>query len=91
MMVGVSVDQRLVDNVMSSTGLGRAEAERVIEDVIAFHAEPVASFVCRRHRELKMYGAKNPEIFVRLRAELAGRVVAAPELSERQIRRLVYG
>jgi len=63
----------------------------VIEDVVAFHAEPVEEFVLRRHAQLKTYGAKNPEIFARIAAELETRVVAAPRLSERQLRRLVYG
>ena len=62
-----------------------------MEDVLAFHAEPVEDYVRRRHAELKTYGVRNPEIFARLAEELAHRVVAAPELSERQLRRIVYG
>ena len=63
----------------------------MIEDVVAFHAEPVEEFVRRRHAHLKTYGARNPEIFARIADELAERVVAAPPLTERQLRRLVYG
>jgi hypothetical protein len=85
------VDQRLVKHVMAGTGLTAAEAARVVEDVIAFLAEPVEDVVRRRHAELKNQGAKNDEIFARLREELADRVVAAPDLSERQLRRIVYG
>ena len=48
-------------------------------------------YVRLRHASLKTYGAKNPEIFLRIAEELAERVVAAPELSERQLRRIVYG
>ena len=81
----------LVARVVASTGLTEAEAARVIADVVAFHAEPVDEYVRRRHAELKTYGAKNPEIFARIGAELADRVVAAPTLTERQLRRLVYG
>jgi len=84
-------DPDLVDRIATSTGLSPAEAARVVGDVIAFHAEAVEDYVRRRHAELKTYGAKNPEIFARIAEELAGRVVAAPELSERQLRRLVYG
>jgi hypothetical protein len=87
----MSVDQRLLSHVMAGTGLSTAEATRVIEDVIAFHREPVEDVVRRRHAELKTYGAKNADIFTRLQAELAERVVAAPPLSERQLRRLIYG
>jgi hypothetical protein len=51
----------------------------------------VEDYVRRRHAHLKTYGARNDEIFARIAEELAGRVVAAPALTERQLRRLVYG
>ena len=84
-------DSALVDHLVATTGLSGAEAVRVIEDVLAFHAEPAEDYVRRRHGELQTYGAKNPEIFARISAELATRLVAAPRLTERQLRRLVYG
>jgi len=87
----VSVDQRLLDHVVASTGLPASEAARLVEDVLAFHDEGVEQWVRRRHAELKTYGAKNEQIFPRLREELRGRVVAAPDLSERQLRRVIYG
>lgn len=78
-------------HVVATTGLSTAEAARVVEDVVAFHAEPVEEFVRRRHAALKTYGARNEEIFARLADELAQRVVAPPKLTERQLRRIVYG
>ena len=56
----------------------------MVEDVLAFHREPVEDYVRRRHADLKTHGARNPEIFAHLAEELAHRVVAAPGLSERQ-------
>lgn len=85
------IDRELVDHVVASTGLTASEAERLVQDVVAFHAEPVADYVRRRHAVLKTYGARNPEIFARIGEELAARVVAAPALTERQLRRIVYG
>lgn len=85
------IDPELVERLVASTGLTPAEAARVAEDVVAYHAEPVEEYVRRRHAQLKTYGAKNAEIFARIAAELADRVVAAPALTERQLRRLVYG
>ena len=85
------VDADLLAHVVATTGLTPAVALRVVEDVLAFHAEPVADYVRRRHAHLRTYGARNPEIFARISEELAHRVVAAPRLSERQLRRLVYG
>ena len=90
-VVPVAPDPQLVARIAASTGLSAGEAARVIEDVVAFHAEPVEDYVRRRHAHLKTYGARNPEIFARIAEELAARVVAAPELSERQLRRIVYG
>ncbi|MDO9456222.1 hypothetical protein [Nocardioides sp.] len=84
-------DQSLVTHLVASTGLTEAEAARVVEDVVSFHAETVGAYVRRRHGELKTYGHKNPEIFARIADELTSRVVAAPPLTERQLRRLVYG
>jgi len=89
--VPVAPDPELVTRIAASTGLSAAEAARVIEDVVAFHAEPVEQYVRRRHAHLKTYGARNAEIFSRIAQELPTRVVAAPELSERQLRRIVYG
>lgn len=87
----MGADPELVERVVASTGLTAAEASRLIEDVVAFHAEPVEEYVRRRHAHLKAYGARNAEIFTRIAAELGDRVVAAPALTERQLRRIVYG
>lgn len=87
----MTVDRELLRHVVAGTGLTEAEAVRLVEDVVAFHAEPVEDYVRRRHTELKTYGARNAEIFARLATELADRVVAAPRLTERQLRRIIYG
>ena len=90
-MEGVPADPALVMRLVETTGLTPGEAARVVEDVVAFYAEPAEDYVRRRHAHLKTYGAKNDEIFARLAEELADRVVAAPRLTERQLRRIVYG
>ena len=87
----ITPDPALVAHLVAGTGLTATEAARVVQDVLAFHAEPIEDYVRRRHAELKTHGARNDEIFARLAEELAHRVVAAPRLSERQLRRLVYG
>jgi len=87
----VRVERELVAHLAATTGLSEPEAARVVEDVVAFLAEPVEDYVRRRHAELRTFGAKNPQIFAQIAEELAGRVVAAPDLTERQLRRIVYG
>ena len=84
-------DQDLVDRVADSTGLTPAEAARVVEDVLAWYREPVEEYVRRRHAYHRLYGKRNPEIFELIADELADRLVAAPPLSQRQLRRIIYG
>lgn len=87
----MTADPALVEHVSTSTGLPAQVAARVVEDVLAFHDEPVADYVRRRHTHLRTQGARNAEIFARIAEELAARPFAAPPLTERQLRRLVYG
>jgi hypothetical protein len=81
----------LIDHLVRSTALRRGEAARVVLDVLAFFDETTEDFVRRRHREMQSGGAVNTEIFARIAAELPHRAVAPPELSLRQLRRIVYG
>ncbi|MDX2170560.1 MAG: hypothetical protein SF182_26035 [Deltaproteobacteria bacterium] len=83
--------EALVGHLERTTRLNRAEAERVVAEVLAYFCEPLEGFVARRHAELQAEELKNPEIFARILAELRARRFAAPPLSERQIRRMVYG
>ncbi|MDV3221066.1 hypothetical protein [Intrasporangium sp.] len=84
-------DPELITRISESSGLTEAEAARVIGDVLAHYAEPLEDYVRRRHAHLQTYGARNAEIFRILQHELVGRPVAAPTLTERQLRRIVYG
>ncbi len=80
----------LVNHLVRSSPLGRGEAARAVLDVLAYFEESAEEFV-RRHRELQWAGLRNPDIFERIGAELPHRAVAPPELSPRQLRRIVYG
>ncbi len=83
--------QDLVSNLAASTGLPQATAVRVIADVTAYFSETIEEFVRRRHGELQRRQRKNEEIWPLITAELAQRRFTAPGLTERQLRRLVYG
>ncbi|MFF1375938.1 hypothetical protein [Streptomyces kanamyceticus] len=81
----------LVDHLTRSTPLQRGEALRVIQDVLAYFDETTEAFVRRRHRELQGQGLLNAAIFQQISADLEYRAVAPPELTLRQLRRIVYG
>lgn len=85
------VHEDLIDHLTRTTALPRNEAVRVVLDVLAYFDETTEDYVRRRHRELKSGGLVNADIFERIAAELPHRAVAPPELSLRQIRRIVYG
>jgi hypothetical protein len=81
----------LARHVAASTGLTEATAARVVADVAAYFGETVEEFVRRRHEELRRRQLKNDQIWPAIAAEVTARRFAAPELSERQLRRIVYG
>lgn len=85
------MSDELVEHLCKITRLDRSEAKRVIEEVVAFYQESPESFVSRRHRELQLGGYSNSQIYTLLKLELGMRCFAAPALSERQIRRMIYG
>jgi hypothetical protein len=81
----------LTEYLERSSRLSAGEAARVIDDVLGYLNETVDEFVRRRHRALQSDGLANAEIYARIGAELAQLRFRAPALSERQIRRMVYG
>ena len=83
--------QDLARYLAASTGLPQSTAIRVIADVTTYFSETIEEFVRRRHAELQRTQRKNDEIWPVIAAELSQRRFAAPGLSERQLRRLVYG
>ena len=84
-------DAQLVERIVASTDLSPAEANRVVEDVLAWYREPLLDFVRRRHGELQRLGTRNVEIYRLLADEVRRRPFAVPEISERQLRRYIYG
>jgi hypothetical protein len=94
MMSSVSGQQPpvdLVEYLMSTCPLSRAEATRVVADVLGYFSEPAADYVRRRHRELKARGLTNDLAFAQIAAEIPHRRYSPPEFSLRQLRRIVYG
>jgi hypothetical protein len=81
----------LLDQLERTTQLPRGVLARVVGEVIEFQGETIDAFVRRRHRELQREGLGNEIIWSRISTELAERRFRAPTLTERQLRRLVYG
>ena len=80
----------LLDHLEQS-GIARGVASRVVEEVVAYFSETTEEFVRRRHRELQRAGLVNSQSLALIARELVARRVAGPALSERQVRRIIYG
>jgi hypothetical protein len=81
----------LLDHLVRNSMLERREAQQIVGEVLAYFDETAEAFVKRRHGELQKRGMANPEIFTEISGELRWWRVAAPTLSQRQIRRIIYG
>jgi hypothetical protein len=83
--------QDLVRHVARSTGLDEATAARVVADVAAYFGQTVEEYVIMRHAGLKNRNRKNDDIWPLISGELKIRRFKAEDLTERQLRRMVYG
>ena len=81
----------LLDHLVRTVGMPRSEARRIVEEVVSFYGETPEAFVVRRHRELQAEGMRNRAIYTRVAAEMEGWRFRVRRLTERQIRRIVYG
>lgn len=90
-MAGESGQEELIAHLAGITRLTNSEIAKILAEALAYFSESVEQFVARRHAELQADGLRNEAIFPRLAAELRARRFAAPELTDRQLRRLVYG
>lgn len=83
--------EELISHLTRLTALSASDAVRVVDEIFDYYREPVDAFVARRHLELQAEGWQNARIFRRIQSELSQLRFPAPVLSERQIRRIIYG
>jgi hypothetical protein len=81
----------LVEYLARSSRLSPQEAMRLVNEVLAFMSEMPEDFIRRRHLALQAQGLSNRDIYLQIAKELEARRFRAPEYSERQIRRIIYG
>jgi len=84
--------QPLLDHLCNTSPLQLDEAQKLVAEVIAYFSETAEAWVLRRHGELKQEeGLSNAQIYARIEHELPGTVFVSRALSQRQIRRIIYG
>jgi hypothetical protein len=91
-MIDKSNLQPLLDHLCNTSPLDLDEAQKLVTEVIAYFSETTEAWVLRRHSELKQEeGLSNAQIYSRIEHELPGTVFVSRALSQRQIRRIIYG
>jgi hypothetical protein len=87
----MNLDEDLLTHLRAVTGLDRPRAAKMLDEIRAWYSADLPTWVRRRHGELQRQGLRNREIFPRLQKEARGILVRPDPLSERQIRRIIYG
>ena len=81
----------LIEHLSKLTALSEAQSQQVVVEVLAYFNEDIESYVRRRHHELQQQGLSNARIFSSIQDELTNRLFPAEKISERRIRRMIYG
>jgi len=71
--------------------LDQTQASKIHDELLSFYSETVKEYVQRRHSELQEGGMANADTYQQIQQELDSRRFAADILSQRQIRRIIYG
>ncbi len=71
--------------------LSERELDKLVDELRDHWSETREQYVLRRHRELQRDGVPNRAIYGILRREIRDRRFAPRPMTERQVRRLIYG
>ncbi len=83
--------ETLLEHLHAVTGLEKATVAKIVAEIHAWYGQPLADWLRSRHAELQRQGLRNREIFPILQAEATEILIRPPALTERQIRRAIYG
>ncbi|MCK4303125.1 MAG: hypothetical protein KAY24_02705 [Candidatus Eisenbacteria sp.] len=84
-------DSELLQHLQTVTGQGEPLLAKILEEIQSWYTRDLSTWIRDRHRELQRHGFRNREIYPRLRDESQRILVHPGPLTERQIRRIIYG
>lgn len=67
------------------------DIDKLYEELISFFSDTQEKFITKRHRELQNEGYKNKDIYIILIGEIKHHLFKGKDLSERQVKRIIYG
>ncbi len=83
--------ESLIRHLSSTCNVAESVLERIVEEIEGSQNETVEEYVRLRHLELQRQGIPNDTAYRVIMRELPSRRFRAPELSARQVRRIIYG
>ena len=90
-MAKITIDDQFKNHLLSSYPINEDLLDHLLEDLGEYFLTGVKEYIGIRHQQLQKEGLDNAEIYKKIQIELKRRRFAPPELSIRQIRRIIYG
>lgn len=90
-MANLTSPSELLEHICNHSSLTPGEADRLVQEILAFYDESAALFIRRRHHDLQKSGMSNSAIYESIECELVYRRFTAEPMTIRQIRRAIYG
>ncbi len=84
-------EEALIAHLHDVTGLDSSVLAKILSEVKSWYPLDLRSWIMLRHKELRAQKMRNRDIYAQIREELARILVHPSPLSERQIRRMIYG
>lgn len=86
-----ALDPGFRDYLLGIADVSERDLDKLVEELLDHWSESVEAFVRRRHGELQRQGTPNRLVYGILVREAGERPFTAQTLSERQVRRIIYG
>ncbi len=84
-------NHELFQYLSRTRGISLIEAAKLVDEILSYFHETRDTFIQRRHRELQATGISNSKIYQQIQSELDSRRFSTTLISERRIRRAIYG
>jgi hypothetical protein len=79
------------EHLLGIADISERDLDKLVEELMDHWSETVEVWVRRRHAQLQLRGVPNRLVYGTLVRELGNRPFAPQPLSERQVRRILYG
>jgi len=90
-MQKIYLDENFRNHLLNSYPITEELLNHILDDIGEYFSAEVKEYIGIRHQQLQKEGLQNRDIYTLIRKELKERRFASPDLTLRQIRRIIYG